>query len=658
VLSAGRGRNLRQRVSLPLLGFLLFAPGSVAATRLRPSIVLVTLDTVRADRMGFLGSRRRLTPNLDALAERSVVFTHAYAQAPLTNPSHATILSGTYPQLNLVNDFGVPMAPGLPYLPEILHASGYVTGAFVSSHVLSPSDAPGFGRGFEVYDAGMDDRRSAAVVVARATAWLGQQAAAAPFFLWVHLYDAHAPYEPPEPFRSRHATEPYDGAIEYADSEVGHLLAELGTMGRLNDAVLAVMSDHGEAFGEHGERQHGYLLYDETIRVPLLIRLPEERPSGRRVDTMVGLVDLAPTLLEIVGLPVPAAMQGASLLPPAGQPQTGADRPRPRDHGIYSETDYPNLAFGWSPLKALRKGTYLFIEAPRPELYDTSRDPVAEEDLSLGLPAVTATLAATLDAFRRATCNTRTAPRPALAPEVTRQLNALGYVASAPEEMRPPTDQGPLANPRDRIEVANRMTEALLAMNDGHYREALPLIRYALEHEPDSIVVNRVMGEDLIWTQDYEGALTPLRKALRLGSDLAMTHYQLGLALFGLKDWPGAVSEFKAAVARAGNWAEAHYSMGAAYERLEQFHEAETELAEAVGLQPSHFLATLELGQVQLLLHNPKAAAENLARAAALQPESSEAHRFLALAYSRLGRDEEAQREKAEAERLRVGSHP
>src|SRR5512146_216529 len=303
---------------------LLFAGTALAAPPSRPNVVLITLDTTRADRMGFLGSKRGLTPHLDALAKQGVVFTRAYAQVPLTTASHAAILTGTYPQYNQVNDFGKPLAAGLPYLPDILHHHGYRTAAFVGSLILDPLDglAPGFDRGFDFYDAGYrlrrahEDRyqtgeRRANQVIGHALAWLRHNPQH-PFFLWIHLYDAHDPYDPPPPYAQRYASFPYDGEIAYVDAAVGHLLTALRARGLYDGALIAVMADHGEAFGEHGERTHGIFLYDETIHVPLFFKLPSERFAGKRIGARTGLVDVMPTILQALGLEVPGVVQGES----------------------------------------------------------------------------------------------------------------------------------------------------------------------------------------------------------------------------------------------------------------------------------------------------------------------------------------------------------
>ena len=288
-----------------------------------PSIVLITLDTTRADRMGFLGSKRGLTPNLDQLARQSTVFTRAYAQAPFTPTSHATILTGAYPQFHQVLSWGTPLGKDIPYVSDILRAHGYSTAAFVGSVAMDPTwGVPGFERGFDTYDAGFhggapgEDRystlqRRGTEVVAHALAWLNKHPRG-PFFIWVHLYDAHDPYDPPEPYKSRYASEPYDGGIAYEDAAVGKLFRQLKLRGLFDDAVLAIMADHGESLGAHGEETHEVFLYDETIKVPLLIKLPHA--GGKRIENQVELVDVTPTLLQEVGVAIPQEMQGVSLL--------------------------------------------------------------------------------------------------------------------------------------------------------------------------------------------------------------------------------------------------------------------------------------------------------------------------------------------------------
>jgi arylsulfatase A-like enzyme/Tfp pilus assembly protein PilF len=631
------------------LSFLMLARLCAAVAQPQPNIILITVDTVRADRMGFLGSKRGLTPNLDALARHSVVFTHAYSQVPITNPSHATILTGTYPQFHHVNDFAIPLAEDLPDLPQILHQHGYHTAAFVAASVLDPKGAaPGFDRGFDSYDAESVGGRRAEAVVEHVLAFLKKQPHC-PLFLWVHLYDPHAPYVSPEPFKSRYASAPYDGAIAYADSAIGHLIAQLRAQGLYENSVIAIMSDHGESLGDHGEQRHGYFLYDETIHVPLLIKLPGKGLAEKRVEVRVGLVDVAPTILQIVDLPVPAAMQGQSLVPLTKSTPNAVESLLQRS--IYSETDYPYLAYGWSSLRALRSNKYLFIDAPRKELYDQSADAAAEHNLALSSPAVTSEMKFSLDTFRSETGNATNVPEAVTDAEQAKKLNALGYLASIHTSGIPVVDEA-RADPKDMIEVANRMTLAIENMARRRYADAVPLLEYVVSKDPDNVAGNRVLGEAYVRVHDYSEAVPPLRKALRLGSDLATTHYQLGLALFALKDWNGAEVEFTTAAAKSPRWPDAHYWLGSTYGRLKRYPEAEKELEATIQFQPDNFPANMELGQVLLIEHNPEKASAVFKKAAELEPDMGDPHHFLARAYIALGREDDAQRENAEAARL------
>ncbi len=340
--------------------FLALIP-AYAATK--PNIVLITLDSARADRMGFLGGHAK-TPALDALAKDSLVFERAYSQAPLTVVSHATLLTGTYPQTHQVTEFGAPLAASLPYLPDLLRAQGYRAAAFVGSIDLDPKNglAPGFERGFALYDAGFHHpqpgitaapitTRRADQVIARATAWLSKPGQT-PVLLWVHLIDPAI------------TSSSYDSAIAATDAAVAKLIVALKAQKLYDDALIVVAADHGQSLGAHGEDAHGVFLYDETVHVPLVMKLPRAQ-MVKRVNSRVGLVDVAPTMLEVAGVPVPSQMQGQSLLRIA----KAASAP---DQPVYSRSDFPQRGFGWSSLESWRAGKYLYIRAPKPELYDLS----------------------------------------------------------------------------------------------------------------------------------------------------------------------------------------------------------------------------------------------------------------------------------------------
>ena len=662
---------IRQLVCVVWLAASALAGAAESPNIIPPNIILITVDTVRADRMGFLGSKLGLTPNLDTLARESVVFTHAYSQVPLTAPSHATILSGTYPQFHQVNDFQVALAQDLPYAPAILREHGYHTSAFIGAMVLDPHAgfARGFDRGFDTYDAGFhqahpgEDRyhsteRRGGEVVAHALAWLNQHPPG-PFFMWLHLYDAHDPYDSPEPYKSKYVAAPYDGEIAYVDSAVGTFLSDLRTRGLYDGALIAVMADHGEALGEHGEDTHGFFLYDETIHVPLVIKLPGaasagKDSAGKKIDNRVGLVDVLPTILQAVKIPVPQEVQGESLLGmpvPAESAGTSATPDASHDRATYAETDYPQNTYGWSPLRALRTGKYLYIKAPRQELYDESADPKAEHDLSSASTVVTSTLAGQLDAFRQKTSSSREAPKSTVDPEAQAKLAALGYVAthSGASNGRG-KEQG--ADPKDKIEIGNLIHRTYLLIEDQRYQEAVPLLRQLIAKEPDTPLAYAQLGQSFVSLKDYPQAVPVLRKAVELRPDMTLPHFQLGVALLETRDIAGAVPELEMVVARVPRWEEAHLLLQMAYAQTDRMPEAIKECEEVLEFDPDHYGTNLLLGRVLELTGKPAAALPRLKKAAALDPKALEPHMFLAEAYGQLGRKTDAARERTAAKRL------
>src|ERR1700691_2657430 len=528
------------------------AASALAGTAAPPNVILITLDTTRADRMGFLGSTLGLTPNLDGFARQSVVFMHAYAQAPLTSVSHASILTGTYPQFHQVLDFTYPLSKDLPYAPQILRARGYETAAFLGSVALDPSaSAPGFDRGFDTYDAPFhteetshngDHRvqRRGAEVVASALDWLSQHSKR-PFFLWVHLFDAHDPYNPPEPYKTRYAKVPYDGGIAYLDFVVEKLLTQLKALNLYDEAVIAITADHGESLGAHGENTHGIFLYDETIHVPLLIKLPHGAEAGKRVDNPVELADIAPTLLETAGVEVPKKVQGASLLELMKLGLEGEAAAQAwRDRGAYSQADYGHLAYSWSALQSLRAGKYLYIQAPRRELYDNALDTKAAHNLASASPAVADTFAAKIEDFREKTTNTQETPKAAMDAAFLRKLSALGYVGTGSHtSLSNSPDKG--ADPKDKIEIANVIQRVTGMLEDWDCQKPMDMLHNAIALDPNVALLHYYMGGCYLEKKDYEKAVPEFRKATELDPGFTMAWMNLGRALMNLHEFEAAV---------------------------------------------------------------------------------------------------------------------
>jgi choline-sulfatase len=629
-----------------------------------PNIILITLDTTRADRMGFLGSQRGLTPNLDALAKQSVVFTRAYAQVPLTTPSHAVLLTGTYPQFNHLDDLAEPLRTELPYLPDLLHLHGYHTAAFVGSIVLDPESgaAPGFDRGFDFYDANFhnsqpgEDRyqsleRRAEDVANHATGWLSHHQQT-PFFIWLHFYDPHEPYDPPEPFKSHFASEPYDGEIAYTDSVVGSVLDVLQRHGLFQNTVIAVAADHGEAFGEHGEKYHGVFLYDETIHVPLLLKLPGERFAGKRVEARVALADVAPSLLHAARVPIPAAMQGQSLFPLMEATKPGSKEITPPDRAIYSETDYAHRAFGWSELHSWRVQKYLYVQAPKKELYDQSSDPGDLKNLAPTAKAVADTLDGQLSTFIKKTSGAPVG-QTQLDPARLEGLRALGYLGS--DNSSSSSDEKALTDPKDKIDYANKMHEVLIDLEGDHFDAAFAGLHDMTQQYPaDAGITSLEFGRALNHREKFQEALPILRTAVEKMPDSSMAHYELGLALVKTEQWEAALPVVQIAVKEKPSSAQLHLDLATVYLHLKKVPEATEEYEKTLELDPNHFQANLMYGRLLLLDGHPEAALPKLGQAVKLDPESAEAHGFLAVAYRRLGQTEKAERERAKAVQLKA----
>ena len=549
--------------------FLALLPAFGAAAN-KPNIVLITLGSTRADRMGFLGAAKAATPKLDALAKESIVFEHAYAQAPGTVASHATLLTGTYPQTHAATEFGATLSSSLPYLPNLLHANGYRTGAFVGTIALDPKNgtAPGFDRAFDKYDADFhqpqrgDSRyqsveRRRAQVATRAIAWL--TADKRPFFLWVQLNDSHAPYEGS-----------YENGITAADAAVGKILAALRAQNAYDNTLIVVASDHGENLGAHGEDTHGVFLYDETIHVPLLIKLPQNQLAEKKVSGKVRLLDVAPTILEVAGVPVPSQMQGQSLLRIA---KTNADQ------AVYSRSDFPQRGFGWSALESWRAGKYLYIRAPKPELYDLIADPGATKNLAQSSKATLDTIAAQLDAFsRRFTETGGKSGENNLSSSEMQKLASLGYVGlqksgAGVNAASTGTD------PKDVIATANKVQSALASIESGQPEKALAVLQPIVAAQPGIYLAQYALGVAYLQQQRYPQAVQALHKAIELQPDSAWAHYQMGKSLLKTGDFKTAAVHLEIAASRLPEFADAHVSLAQAYDHLGRSDEAKRERA-------------------------------------------------------------------------------
>lgn len=592
---------------------------AVACSRPAPAppaprhLVLVTLDTLRADRLGCYGSPDVATPRLDRIAREGALAPEASVHVALTRPSHASLLSGRLPaEHGLRDNVSPPLRADVPLLGESLRAAGFSTGAFVSSIVLSAQS--GLARGFDAYgdrfDAGADDARflnsiqkRGDATTAEAVAWLeGQRGARV--FLWLHLYDPHDPYEPPEPYASRYAGRPYDGEVAWTDELVGRLDDALARLGLRDEALLVVTSDHGEGLGEHGEAGHGFFAYQSTLRVPFLARGPGVVP-GTRVPVTVRAIDVMPTALELLGVPVPEGVSGRSL---AGVLRGG---PAPREAPTYAESLLPLLHYGWSDLRVLREGRFKYIQAPRPELFDLRADPGELRDLSAAEPAraeaLRAGLARMLEAERRV-AQAPSAAGDSVPPELLERLGALGYLGAG----SPAASASTGADPKDKI---------------GEFK-----------------LLNRLVREGLLRlrAKDYAGSAERLGELLRRGIDSFEAHYYRARALQGLKRWREAEEHYARAARHLPAFGPAH--LGLADARLARGDLAGARAALRAGREAAPKDARLAEREAQVLrrLGRREDAARAFADAAALAPRDALLKVQLGEALRDVGRFDEA----------------
>jgi choline-sulfatase len=615
----------------------------------RPDVFLVTIDTLRADHVQCYGYDRVETPALDSLAKDGIRFANAFTASPITNSSHATILTGDLPSTHGVSDFGVPLAATATWA-ELLKAAGYQTAAFIGAVILdSGSLAPGFDRGFDFYDnfprhpAGLERwgrlERRGMDVVNRAEKWLSSHSVG-PHFVWVHLYDPHDPYEPPPPYSQTYKDRLYDGEIAYADSALQHFLSYLKQRGWYNGALIVVVGDHGEGLGEHGEETHGIFLYDSTLHVPLIFKLPAGRSSGTVVQSQVRTVDLLPTVLDVLSLRSTIQFDGQSLKPALLQSADG-------EPPAIGQTDYP-LRFGWAPLRSLRLEGFKLIEAPRPELYDLHSDP---KELHNNYEPWNPTV----QKFRALLADVRKAqaakPNASAVPESTiAELRALGYLG--PEGSTNVPEPSLLPDPKDKIEEQNLLHRAMLAADDGRMQEARAALQTLLSIDPKSFTALMQLGLVEYKAGNYAPAAGYFKQARTLRPDDASTVFHEGEALEKTGDLNGAKEALEVSLHLNPGQATARVLMGRVYLRQEDFNSGQDQFEAAVLLDPgaetrvSVARAWLAAGQVSKAI-------PQLQESAKLQPDDAEVYELLAQAYTRAGRKPEARQASLHATQLR-----
>jgi choline-sulfatase len=625
------------------------------------NVFLITIDTLRADHVHCYGYDRIQTPSLDQLAKQGIRFTQVFTPSPITNSSHASILTGLLPSSHGVSDFGVPLAASHFTLAEMLKKKGYRTAAFIGAVILdSKALAPGFDRGFEFYDNfpaksesksrwGRLERRGMEVVQ-HAETWLTAHPAG-PHFVWVHLYDPHDPYEPPAPYAEAYKDRLYDGEIAYADSALGHFLAYLKKQGWYEGALIVVVGDHGEGLGEHHEETHGIFLYDSTTHVPLIVKLPDGREAGRTVEAQVRSTDIMPTILNLVGSPAPVNLDGDSL----ESFITGSEA-APRT--AFGETEYP-LRFGWAPLRSVRKEGFKFIEAPKPELYDLHGDPGELRNNYVPWDATVQKLRKMLmELSVKSSSRGKTSPA-AVSADTIDELHALGYLDST--DARSSTnvpEPSLLPDPKDKIEEQNLLHTAMMASEDGQPEKARAALEKVLQLDEKSAIALPQLGRIEIASGNYAKAAGYLRRAHEARPEDAAAAFDYGQALELSGDLPGARDALQASLKLNPQQFAARLLLGRVYLRLNDSKAAEDQFEAAVLMQPGSAEAQVELSKALIRQKKFSDAVELLEPIVESSSNDSEMLAVLAEAYRGLGRRQDAHRAELRAKALQKSKRP
>jgi arylsulfatase A-like enzyme/tetratricopeptide (TPR) repeat protein len=691
------------------------------------NILLVTLDTTRADHLPAYGYTQVKTPNLDRLADQSFIFQDAISHTPMTLPSHASMMTGKLPITHGIRDnAGYILDPSEITLAEILKQNGYTTAAFVSTFVLDSRWH--LDQGFDVYFdnfnlalfKGLNPReaqRPASETEIEVEPWL-QTNHNKPFFLWVHFYDPHEPYDPPEPYKTEYADHLYDGEIAYTDEILGKLQKKIDNLKIDDRTIVVVAGDHGEGLGEHKEATHAMFVYNTTLHVPLLIRIPGARKQ--RIEGVVRLIDLAPTVLDLLGINSPSEMSGTSLIP-----RMNATEKIKRV--AYSESLYSELHYGWSSLISITTDQYKYIQAPRPELYDLKEDSGELVNLIYDKPHIAKALHNQIEEIVSTYSRKDQKSVSRMDMETEEKLRALGYITGSVES----TPESRQVDPKDKIEVAQAIQQASYAQSQKDYETASRLITPVLEQDPGIMDAHLIAALSYIGLRQYDSGIDELMKTLALNPNHSVALYNLGYAYelkgnlkeaaiwyhkvleheeklfatlklahiyrklnqpeqarfyflqtvqdyedymkatkgdaarsalhvslgeiyFGAGELDQAEKHFQAAIKLTPTKSTLHYNLAQIYEAKGNFQEAIWEYQKEVEVDPSDFKAFNDLGLLYSKSGRWEDAATCFRKVMELAPRNLRGYILLASTYEKLGKKQEANEILQKAEEIKL----
>lgn len=616
---------------------------SQARDAVAENLILITVDTLRADRLRCYGYRQIQTPHIDRLAAEGARFTTVVAQAPLTLPSVCTILTGTYPWFHGVRDnVGYQLGGSKTTLAEILKKYGYTTGGFVGTYVLDSRF--GVSQGFDFYfdDFDTDDSKAfinmnrlewrAQDVVGQAIRWLDDLSYdQGRFFAWVHLYDPHDPYDPPGPFKAAYGPRPYDGEIAYVDQEIGRLLKFLERQQLYDKTVIVLTGDHGESFGEHGEFRHGFFIYDSTLLVPLIIKPASSSFQNHVISKQVRTVDIAPTILQLLRLPKAAEIQGVGLL--------GVMLGKQADFQVdaYSETFYP-AQFGWSSLRSLRTRTHKYIDAPRPELFNLTDDLAELHNIYGDNKALAGQMRSQLDDLERmfAEKSASAQSQALLSPgeiEKIEKLRALGYLGGPIRVTRARARAKGLADPKDKLDIFYSLSKAAQNAAREQCDVAINQLSKVVELEPQLEAARLLLGRCYFEKQQFDLALQEFRRLLDLNSEHIEARFHAAVCEFNLGELDSAERGFARVITADPNHALAHKHLGFIYEAKGKIGQALLAFERVIERAPKDLEAHGKLGFLLAQQSRIAEATPHFEKVVELDPENASAYHNLGLAY-------------------------
>lgn len=595
--------------------------------------ILISVDTLRADRVGCYGFQGVETPVMDMFASRGVLFENCMAHTPLTLPSHTSLLTGTLPLFHGVRDNGGFLVPQeLETLAEVFKQNNYSTSAFVAAYVLDSKW--GLDQGFDTYFDQFDLSKYKSIslgnvqrrgdeVIDEALTWLSQHKDGK-FFTWIHLYDPHTPYDPPSPFRERYPNHPYIGEIAYTDSQLGRLWGYLEANDLVDNTILIFVADHGESLGEHQESTHGYFVYQEGIHVPLIVVTPFPELHDLRRVSVVSLVDVMPTFLEMDGIAVPSQVQGRSLIPLMFT-EEGTE-----NNFAYAETFYPRFHYGWSELKTIQERRYKLIIAPDLELYDLERDPEERQNLVDSQPAEARRLLNLAEQFIADSSrggfelNYRS-----LDEQAREKLAALGYIGTFADQAA--LEGRALANPREKIGIFNRLSQSKELMLEEKYDEAVALIQSIIQEDPEVIDAYFTLGNLYFKQRDFKNSLDSFFKALERRPNDAFTVINILNSYLGMGDFAEAERFALGIIGTVPPDSQLFYSVGNIMAIQEKYDEAVTYYQKCMKLNPTSASAYSAIGGVYVKQGKLDEGERYLLQAKEVNPQLRELHFNLAL---------------------------